>query len=159
MKILKIRWVAARLAALTGGAVIVLAACSSGGGGSAPATASGTSGQAKSTAVTVTETEYALKPSRSSFTPGTYTFTVDNAGHVQHALAISGPGVPTAQTKVLSGGGKAELTVTLRAGSYELWCPVDGHKALGMDTRIQVGGSASPTPTDSNSGGGYGGGY
>jgi plastocyanin len=159
METLRIRWAAARLAALAGGAVIVLAACSGGGSGSAPATTSGMSGQPRGTAVTVTETEYALKLSRSSFTPGRYTFTADNAGHVTHALAVSGPGVPTAQTKVLSGGGTAELTVTLRTGSYELWCPVDGHKGLGMDTHIQVGGAASPAPTGSDSGGGSSGGY
>jgi uncharacterized cupredoxin-like copper-binding protein len=88
--------------------------------------------------VTVTETEYALQLSQTSFKPGTYTFMAKDAGHVSHALAISGPGVPTAQTSTIGPGSSANLTVTLQKGSYELWCPVDSHKGLGMDTHIQV---------------------
>lgn len=104
--------------------------------------------------MTVTETEFALKLSRSSFAPGAYTFTADNAGATTHALAISGPGVPTTSTKTLSAGGEAQLTVTLRPGSYELWCPVSGHKSLGMDAHIQVGASTSPSSAPTSSGGG-----
>jgi plastocyanin len=79
---------------------------------------------------------------------------------VGHALAITGPGVPATRTDVLSPGGTAQLTVTLQAGSYELWCPVDGHKGLGMDTHIQVGAAAtgttpSPSTSTSTSGSGY----
>lgn len=33
--------------------------------------------------------------------------------------------------------------MTLRNGSYELYCPVDGHKGLGMDVRVTVGGGAA----------------
>jgi uncharacterized cupredoxin-like copper-binding protein len=95
--------------------------------------------------VTVDETEYSLKVSQGSFAPGTYTFTAKNQGKISHALAITGPGVPTAKTSVVSPGSTAQLTLTLQAGSYELWCPVDGHKDLGMDTHIQVSG-ASGTP-------------
>ncbi|WP_370065566.1 hypothetical protein [Streptacidiphilus sp. MAP5-3] len=84
------------------------------------------------------ETEFKLTLSTTAFKPGAYTFVAQNAGTVSHALAISGPGVPTHQTPILSPGGKADLSVTLKPGSYELWCPVDGHKALGMDTHITV---------------------
>ncbi|MGW2491182.1 plastocyanin/azurin family copper-binding protein [Streptomyces sp. NPDC001606] len=130
-------------------AALLLAACGGGGGGSTggggtggPATSPGTasSGTAGSgTRVTVTETEYALKLSRSSFTPGTYTFVSDNAGHITHALSIDGPGVEDAHTKTIAGGQHATLTVTLKKGTYDLYCPVDGHKQLGMDQHITVG--------------------
>ncbi|MFF5757434.1 plastocyanin/azurin family copper-binding protein [Streptomyces longwoodensis] len=95
--------------------------------------------------MTVTETEYALKLSRTSFIPGTYTFTADNAGKVTHALEIEGPGVSEAETKTIQGGEKTQVTVTLEKGSYELYCPVGNHKGLGMEQQIEVGRQASVT--------------
>ncbi|MEV0742286.1 plastocyanin/azurin family copper-binding protein [Streptomyces sp. NPDC050549] len=131
--------VALTTTALAFSAALVLAGCSSGGssqsGGSASASTTKT---ASGTQVTVTESEYALKLSQSSFAPGTYTFTADNAGKVTHALEIDGPGVSDVKTKNLGGGQQAALTVTLKKGTYELYCPVDGHKGLGMDQHIQV---------------------
>ncbi|MCC9307812.1 copper-binding protein [Kitasatospora sp. RB6PN24] len=136
-------------------------ACSS---GKAPAAGSGSpTAGGQGTTVTVTEKEYSLGLSQTQFTPGSYTFVADNAGTVAHALAISGPGVSLTQTPTISPGGKAQFTVTLQQGGYELWCPVDSHKALGMDTHIQVGaaGSASPTAggAATTSSGTTGGGY
>lgn len=45
----------------------------------------------------------------------------------------------SARTSLLKGGGKGEVTVTLRAGSYELWCSVGNHRSRGMQTTITVG--------------------
>jgi uncharacterized cupredoxin-like copper-binding protein len=133
---------AAGTAAAAFAAALVLAACSSGGGGghakssgsaaAAPATGTGTR-------VTVTETEYGLKLSRSSFAPGTYTFVADNAGHITHAVSIDGPGVEDARTKNVQSGQTAPLTVTLKKGTYDVYCPIPGHKQLGMDQHITVG--------------------
>ncbi|MER6025335.1 copper-binding protein [Streptomyces sp. NPDC001851] len=119
-------------------AALVLAACS-GGGGSGHASPSGPAKAGQGTRVTVTETEYALKLSRSSFTPGTYTFVSDNHGKITHALSIDGPGVEDAKTRNIDSGQQATLTVTLKKGTYDLYCPVDGHKQLGMDKHITVG--------------------
>jgi hypothetical protein len=50
------------------------------------------------------------------------------------------------------------LTVTLQPGRYEIHCPVDGHKTMGMDTHFTVGGageSASSAPEPGGSTGGY----
>ena len=80
--------------------------------------------------MTVTETEYALKLSRSSFTPGTYTFASQNAGKVAHALSIDGPGVEDARTRDIQSGHEAVLTVSLKKGTYDVYCPVDSHKHL-----------------------------
>ncbi|MFF4360067.1 plastocyanin/azurin family copper-binding protein [Streptomyces sp. NPDC001604] len=122
-------------------AALVLAACSSGGGGGGSASSGASSGASKAsgTRVTVTETEYGLKLSRSSFTPGTYTFVADNKGKITHALSIDGPGVEDARTKNIQGGQEANLTVTFKKGSYDLYCPIPGHKQLGMNKNIQVG--------------------
>ncbi|MEV0979396.1 plastocyanin/azurin family copper-binding protein [Streptomyces sp. NPDC049915] len=131
---------AAGTAAAAFTAALILAACSSGGGGQSKSSGSSAAKPTGSgTRVTVTETEYGLKLSRTSFTPGTYTFVADNAGHITHALSVDGPGVEDARTKNIQGGEMAPLTVTLKKGSYDLYCPVPGHKALGMDKHIQVG--------------------
>jgi uncharacterized cupredoxin-like copper-binding protein len=119
-------------------AALALAACSGGGGGSHP-NASSSAKAGSGTRVTVTETEYALKLSRSSFTPGTYTFVSDNHGKITHALSIDGPGVEDAKTKNIQSGHEAMLTVTLKKGTYDLYCPVDSHKQLGMEQHITVG--------------------
>jgi len=121
-------------------AALVLAACSNGGGGQSNSSPGSSANQASSgTRVTVTETEYGLKLPRTSFAPGTYTFVSDNAGKITHALSIDGPGVQDARTKDIQGGQKATLTVTLKKGTYDLYCPIDSHKQLGMDQHIQVG--------------------
>jgi uncharacterized cupredoxin-like copper-binding protein len=131
---------ALRLTASAFAAALVLAACSSGGGGQGSSSASSGAGKAGSgTRVTVTETEYSLKLSRSSFTPGTYTFVADNTGKVTHALSIDGPGVEDAKTKNIQGGQEAMVTVTFKKGTYDLYCPIPGHKQLGMNKQIQVG--------------------
>lgn len=123
-------------------AALVLAAC--GGGGAAGGRASGSTGAGApetgpGTRVTVTETEYALKLSRTSLTPGTYTFVSANHGRITHALSIDGPGVADARTKNIDSGRQATLTVTLEKGTYDVYCPVDGHKQLGMDQHLKVG--------------------
>ncbi|MEU1464410.1 copper-binding protein [Streptomyces sp. NPDC005727] len=122
-------------------AALLLAACSGGAGGraSGPTASHSATGATPGTRVTVTETEYALKLSRSSFAPGTYTFVSDNHGRITHALSIDGPGVEDARTGNLRSGQEGTLTVHLKKGTYDLYCPVDGHKQLGMDQHIEVG--------------------
>lgn len=121
-------------------AALVLAACSSGGGGQSSGSAgSGTTQAASGTRVTVTESEFMLKLSRSSFTPGTYTFVADNHGTITHALSIDGPGVEDARTKDIPAGHSGTVTVTLKKGTYDVYCPVDSHKQMGMDEHIKVG--------------------
>ncbi|TFE27027.1 hypothetical protein E0F15_17130 [Frankia sp. B2] len=100
-----------------------------------PLTSAGTAGATK---VTVTETEFVIKLSRNTFTPGIYTFVTQNAGHVTHALRIEGPGLHEATTKDLAPGESEDLTVTLQPGTYELDCPVDNHESLGMKLDITV---------------------
>jgi plastocyanin len=136
-------------AALTG-LTLAVAACSGGGTASAPSsrgpspTASGPpSSQPASNQVTVQMTEFHLALPQQSFTPGTYTFVAVNAGQTVHAIEIDGPGVSDQRTPGdVRPGQSASLTVTLQPGSYELYCPVDGHKSKGMDTHFTVGGAA-----------------
>jgi uncharacterized cupredoxin-like copper-binding protein len=118
-------------------AAAVLVAC---GGGNSSSTGGGVAATptATGTPVTSTETEFSITLSTSSFSPGTYTFTIKNTGTMPHDLVVNGPGVDHQTSPTVQPGGTGQLTVTLQKGSYELWCSIDGHKAQGMDTTIQV---------------------
>jgi uncharacterized cupredoxin-like copper-binding protein len=89
--------------------------------------------------VTAIETEFHIALSKKAFSPGTYKFTAVDKGHLQHDLVIDGPGVNMAKTAgLLSPGQSASVTVTLRKGSYDIFCGVPGHKAEGMNVNITV---------------------
>jgi uncharacterized cupredoxin-like copper-binding protein len=115
------------------------------------------------TTVKAVETDFHIALSKSSFKPGKYTFVAVNKGQTTHALMITGPGISMAMTKHLSPGQSAKLTVTFKKGAYDIDCPIPGHKALGMNVNITVGGSATTTSKSTSSGkssnggsGGYG---
>ena len=159
------------LGAAAGVLALLTAACGSSGSTNAgsPPPATGTTGAAATTTsqaapagtqVTASLTEFHIALSQQSFAPGTYTFVVSNDGHATHALDITGPGLSNADTSDLSPGQKANLTVTLQAGSYDFFCPVGNHKALGMnmDVTVTVGGSGGANPTTAGGGAPVGGG-
>jgi uncharacterized cupredoxin-like copper-binding protein len=125
---------------------------SSGGGGgygssSSAATTSDTSGGSIKTVV-IKETEFKLSPSSVTLSkPGTYTFRAENKGSAQHSLEIEGKGVKSEGSEggeaklkqVLNPGQSGVLTVTFqRPGTYEMYCPVDGHEQEGMKGEVVV---------------------
>ena len=58
-------------------------------------------------------------------------------------------------TPTFAAGGSQDLTVTLKNGTYDLFCSVPGHKQLGMDTHLTVGsGGAAAGGGSTDSGGG-----
>ncbi len=106
---------------------------------SSPTATSPSSATAVGTSVGVTEKEFSITLSQTSFSPASYTFTIQNKGTLPHNLNIEGPGVDTKTSPILSPGQSGMLTATLQKGSYELWCSVPGHKGKGMDLTIKVG--------------------
>ena len=90
------------------------------------------------TVVTANESEFKISLSSTTFTPGRYTFIAKNVGQAPHALEIDGPGVSDRKTPTISPGASTPVTVALQKGSYEVYCPVDSHKAMGMDLHITV---------------------
>jgi uncharacterized cupredoxin-like copper-binding protein len=120
---------------------VVLAGC--GGGSSSGSTSAGGSSPAAAApsnakTVTATETEFSIALSSGSVKAGTYTIKAVNSGQDTHALEINGPGVSNKVTADIPPSSSASLTVTLSKGSYEIWCPVANHKAMGMDTHLTV---------------------
>ena len=81
----------------------------------------------------------ALKFDKTELTakPGKVTITMDNPSDVPHAVEVEGNGVEE-ETKTLTKG-TADVTVDLKAGKYEFYCPVDGHKEAGMEGTLTVG--------------------
>jgi plastocyanin len=89
--------------------------------------------------VEVVMTEYALALPRHNFSPGTYTFVAVNSGQYPHTITIIGPGVANRTASgALQSGQSASLTVDLQRGTYDIWCPVGNHRAMGMATTIKV---------------------
>jgi plastocyanin len=154
-----------RLAAAAAALTLVLAACgssssasSSNPGSSAPAGGGSTSSTpaVSGTPVDVTLKDFSITVAPGTkFKAGTYTFVVTNQGPSSHNLTINGPGVSNQGTPTFAPG-KKNLTVTLSNGTYDLYCSVPGHKALGMDTHITVGsgGGSAGGGTSSSAGGG-----
>jgi uncharacterized cupredoxin-like copper-binding protein len=137
---------------LLGAVVVVVAAVTGGcggyGGGSkskpASTASSAASGGAVIKTVSLRETEYKLSPNTISLAKtGTYAFKGVNDGTITHGLAVEGKGVDE-EISAIAAGSSGTLKVTLsKAGTYEIYCPVDGHKNLGMKGKITVGGSGS----------------
>ena len=114
----------------------------------------------KVTTVKAVETDFHIALSTDTFKVGKYTFVAQNKGQTTHTLMISGPGITMAMTKHIEPGQSAKLTVTLKKGAYDIDCPIPGHKALGMNVDINVGGTTTTTSKNSTSGGsGKSGGY
>ena len=57
---------------------------------------------------------------------GKVTLKIVNESDIPHAIEVEGNGVEK-ETKTVTGG-NAEVTVDLKAGKYEYYCPVDDHK-------------------------------
>jgi plastocyanin len=68
---------------------------------------------------------------------GKVTLTMDNPSDIPHAVSIEGNGVDV-DGKTVGKGGKSVASADLKPGSYEFYCPVDGHKAAGMEGKLTV---------------------
>jgi uncharacterized cupredoxin-like copper-binding protein len=68
---------------------------------------------------------------------GKVTINFSNPSQIPHAVEVEGNGVEKKTTTVTNGN--ATLTVDLKKGKYEFYCPVDGHRAAGMEGTLTVG--------------------
>jgi plastocyanin len=81
----------------------------------------------------------ASKFDKSSLTAkaGKVTIVMDNPSSLPHAVEIEGNGVEE-EGDTVGKGGVSKATATVKAGTYEYYCPVDGHKAAGMEGELTV---------------------
>jgi uncharacterized cupredoxin-like copper-binding protein len=158
------------VAALAPVLVIVAAGCGSSSNSSstksstpaaAPATSPATPAPG-AVAIGVAETEYRLTPANiSPKKSGKHTIVARNNGKITHAIEVEGGGAggKDVRSADIAPGQSATITVDLKAGkTYTWYCPIDGHKGLGMKGTITVAGSsgsasAAPKTTSSSSSG------
>jgi len=120
--------------------VLLLTACGGGYGGGSKSN----SGSVLQT-IQVSEKEYSLNPSTITVAkPGTYAFEVTNEGKITHAFTIeAGEGGKEVKSGDIQPGSHKTVKYTFAAGaSYQMYCPIDGHKGLGMAGTIRGGGAA-----------------
>jgi uncharacterized cupredoxin-like copper-binding protein len=101
-------------------------------------TSDGGGGGGSSTVKLTADPGGALKfdKTRLSAKAGKVTVVMDNPSQTPHAVEVEGKGVEQ-ETKTLTGG-TAKMTVDLKPGKYEFYCPVDGHRQAGMEGTLTV---------------------
>ncbi len=97
--------------------------------------------EAPSQVVTVTESEWKITLDKKEISAGKVKFIITNDGpRLPHAFRI----VNTATGKSVGDQASVNLdevdslVVTLTPGTYELYCPLSGHKEKGMKTTLKV---------------------
>src|ERR1041385_6894921 len=123
-------------------ACVVLAGCGGGGGkgsSSPPPASTAVSGVRVAKIFPVHLTEYKLAPSTIRIERfGYYGIKAINDGSTTHALEITGNGVNAHTPNIKPGEFATMLVFFKKAGTYMLFCPVDGHRAKGMEGTVKV---------------------
>jgi plastocyanin len=124
---------------------VLLAAC---GGSSGTSKGAGPVQQT----IPIAEKEFSLDPGTVTVSKtGTYEFRVTNSGTIAHALEIEGNGVEEKTGDIQPGAGTTLRVTLAKDGSYQLYCPIDGHRSQGMKGALTVGsvsGSGGTTTND-----------
>jgi uncharacterized cupredoxin-like copper-binding protein len=134
-------------ALLTAGAMfaVPLAGCGGGDdnndtGASSNASTTGTAaGGGAGGTVNLSAADFKFTPSDPTVTSGDVSFVLKNDGQTMHSLEIEDV---NGSDKELEGdvapGQSGTLKVNLPPGTYEFYCPIDGHREQGMTGEITV---------------------
>ncbi|HKT22746.1 MAG TPA: cupredoxin domain-containing protein, partial [Nitrososphaerales archaeon] len=103
-----------------------------------------TVGHIQASTVTVKLSEWKVELSRPAIGPGPVSFIVKNTGTIPHQFEVEGKGIEK-QTPQIAPGDSAVITLNLKEGEYEVYCPIgDGsHEKLGMKAKLHVGNDAA----------------
>ena len=137
-------------------ALLSFAGC--GGGDDASDTSGGATGGGGGQTIDVNASDFMFSPADLTAEAGEVTINLTNDGQSAHAIEIEGNDVEE-ESDTISPGDSTSLTVTLEDGTYEIYCPVDGHKDMGMVGTLTVGAGgagAGGTGTVDDSGSGTG---
>ncbi|HEY9639752.1 MAG TPA: hypothetical protein V6C57_04675 [Coleofasciculaceae cyanobacterium] len=93
--------------------------------------------QIHGTPVTVKLSEFKIDMP-TALSAGATTFSVSNAGRIDHNFAIEGNGIEQKFDINLKPGETKTLTVNLKPGQYRVYCPVDSHVQSGMENTLTV---------------------
>ncbi len=105
-----------------------------------------TSSVAIAQGIAVTLSEWKVGMASDTVRAGSVTFSVKNTGSMTHAFSVKGEGVDKG-TREIPANQSATLTLTLKPGTYEVFCPMseESHKMAGMARKLVV------TPGDASS--------
>ena len=90
--------------------------------------------------VQVVQKEFTLTLSRPSVQRGTVSVELVNFGMDAHDLIVlkKAPGAKPVTFKRLDPKGRADRTLKLTAGRYQLWCSIADHRSRGMRATLVV---------------------
>jgi uncharacterized cupredoxin-like copper-binding protein len=100
----------------------------------------GASAQSGSTLMVSADPGGQLKFDKTSLTgkAGKLTLEMVNPSSVPHAIGVKGGGIKKVGPTATSAGTSSKITVSLKPGTYEFYCPVDGHEQAGMKGTLTV---------------------
>jgi plastocyanin len=80
-----------------------------------------------------------FEPTKLTAKAGAVTLVMDNpsTSGIQHGVAVEGKGVDK-DGQIVAPGSTSTVTVTLKPGTYEYYCPIPAHKAAGMKGTLVV---------------------
>jgi len=81
-------------------------------------------------------TQLAFVPTTLTAPPGKVTIVMKNASAIPHSVAIQAPG--DVAGAIVNQGQTSTTTATLKAGTYQYYCTVPGHKEAGMVGTLTV---------------------
>ncbi len=81
--------------------------------------------------------EYKIDMPR-SLRAGSITFRVTNAGTIEHNFMVDGQGIKKSFDNNLQPNQTNTLQVNLTPGTYQVYCPIDDHRGLGMLVNLTV---------------------
>jgi plastocyanin len=125
----RITWI---IALMLAAGVLTAAGCGgdddNGGGGSSGGTGTSSSSGGGQTLTVTADSGGAISWDKSTLSAkaGKVTLKIVNQSSTPHAIEVEGNGVEE-ETKTVTGG-DAEVTVDLKPGKYEYYCPVGSHK-------------------------------
>src|SRR2546423_12415474 len=99
-------------------------------------------------AIGVVETQFKLTPANIGPKSGKHTILAMNKGSITHAIEVEGGGAggKDVRSADIVSGQSATIAVDLKPGkTYTWYCPIDGHRGLGMKGSIKVAGSSGST--------------
>jgi uncharacterized cupredoxin-like copper-binding protein len=88
--------------------------------------------------VQITESEFKIELSSTTLTAGAHTFDITNNGTFKHNINIEGTGIEEVESGDIEPGSTGQVSVTLPAGTYEVYCSIPTHKGKGMELDITV---------------------
>jgi uncharacterized cupredoxin-like copper-binding protein len=111
------------------------------------AAASVAASSASAQAVTVNLAEWKIRLSKDTVAAGSITFRVTNDGTMNHEFFVRGNGIAEG-TREVPKGESASLTLKLKAGTYEVYCPLADmtHRTAGMSHPLVIVAADASTP-------------